>query len=626
MRKLRQECMKKHQAKLQRDLNFHKVYIATENTEGPILNTRRKNRRSKKRQKRVKKTQRQNIKDVAQLNPENVSEELKERTFLNLTNYQLTEDQKYLMFLSKPFSPTPTSIDRPQLEIDWNNFCFRLRHKFNFAIKSKEVNLDDNTPPQEPNPFERSLIKSENTYPIFESCPALELFLDKCGTELLKSTESGQQSSSNLSTQHQKALKDLKNLEKDHGIIIRPYDKGTGFVLRHKADYKAEMEKELGGDVFVKIENKEAAIENCVKRVKGWIKKWREEEPLLTGKVCNWLTPTIKSKPGNNYLNTKRHKPEKNYPGRLISTGRGTYIENLSKLTAFELNKCLPNLKHVIKDGNEFLRMIDELNENDFVGKNPDIIHVSWDVEAMFPSIPKDMGLAECKAQLGTREDGLSTDCVMEALKITLENNLTEFDGELYRQIKGAGIGPNNSSQYCDIAMNKIDGMVMGSTAPYLHNLWIRFRDDTYEPWTHGEAALNEFTTWINTISPHIKFTVKYSREGIEFLDNFIYIREGKFHTKVHSKPSDTFCYLTPNSCHPFHQVRNIPQNTSNRIRKICSEECEYEKQKHEYSSHLVARGYDSNFVSAAFAAAEQKGRGELYKNKGVNNTEGEPQ
>ena len=128
--------------------------------------------------------------------------------------------------------------------------------------------------------------------------------------------------------------------------------------------------------------------------------------------------------------------------------------------------------------------MIDELNENDFVGKNPDIIHVYWDVEAMFPSIPKDMGLAECKAQLGTREDGLSTDCVMEALKITVENNLTEFDGELYRQMKGAGIGPNNSSQYCDIAMNKIDGMVMGSTAPYLPNLWVRFCDDTYM--SHG--------------------------------------------------------------------------------------------------------------------------------------------
>ena len=47
----------------------------------------------------------------------------------------------------------------------------------------------------------------------------------------------------------------------------------------------------LAEGLLVKIENKEAAIENCVKRVKGWIKKWREEESLLTGKVCNWLTP-----------------------------------------------------------------------------------------------------------------------------------------------------------------------------------------------------------------------------------------------------------------------------------------------------------------------------------------------
>ena len=69
--------------------------------------------------------------------------------------------------------------------------------------------------------------------------------------------------------------------------------------------------------------------------------------------------------------------------------------------------------------------------------------------------------------------------------------------------------------------MNKIDGIVMGSTAPYLLNMWVRFRDDTYEPWTHGEEALKEFTTWINTISPHIKFTVKYSREGIRVSGQF---------------------------------------------------------------------------------------------------------
>ena len=234
----------------------------------------------------------------------------------------------------------------------------------------------------------------------------------------------------------------------------------------------------------------------------------------------------------------------------------------------------------------------------------------------MYPSIPKELGLAECRAQLETRTDGLSTDCVMEGLEIALDNNLTEFDGTLYRQEKGAGIGPNYSSPYCNISMNKIDKMVMGAEAPYNPNCWDRYQDDTFEPWTHGENALLEFTTWLNSISPDIKFTIKYSKEGIEFLDIYVYIKNGKFQTKVYSKPSDTYCYLTPNSCHPFHQVKNIPQNTAYRIRKICSEQQEYEEQKRQYTEHLVARGYKREFVVKSFEIVEEKDREELYRER----------
>ena len=41
--------------------------------------------------------------------------------------------------------------------------------------------------------------------------------------------------------------------------------------------------------------------------------------------------------PGNNYVNPKAHKPEKNYPGRMISTGCASAIKNLDASTAHEL-------------------------------------------------------------------------------------------------------------------------------------------------------------------------------------------------------------------------------------------------------------------------------------------------
>ena len=50
-----------------------------------------------------------------------------------------------------------------------------------------------------------------------------------------------------------------------------------------------------------------------------------------------------------------------------------------------------------------------------------------------------------------------STACILEALKITLDHNLTEFDGEMYRQIKGTAMGPANACAYADVVIDKID-------------------------------------------------------------------------------------------------------------------------------------------------------------------------
>ena len=62
--------------------------------------------------------------------------------------------------------------------------------------------------------------------------------------------------------------------------------------------------------------------------------------------------------------------------------------------------------------------------------------------------------------------------------------------------------------------------------------------------------------------------------------------------------------------------MKNIPQNTAYRIRKICSEQQEYEEQKRQYTEHLVARGYKREFVVKSFEIVEEKDREELYRER----------
>ena len=55
----------------------------------------------------------------------------------------------------------------------------------------------------------------------------------------------------------------------------------------------------------------------------------------MSEKFKKWVIPnSTLNKPGNNYANFKAHKPEKNYPARMISTGCEAFTKNLASRRA----------------------------------------------------------------------------------------------------------------------------------------------------------------------------------------------------------------------------------------------------------------------------------------------------
>ena len=272
-------------------------------------------------------------------------------------------------------------------------------------------------------------------------------------------------------------------------------------------------------------------------------------------------------------------------------------------------------------DTPHFLRKIDELNESGLLHNN-DIIHVSVDVVNMFPNIPKEFGMQECKKHLDARENPIfSTECILKAIEICLQNNIGDFNDTTYRQKKGTAMGPKNACDYADVAMNYIDQAVHGNnpacpgfrTTP---QFWGRFRDDIYMPWTKSEEELMEFKEWMNSIHPSLKFTFDYSREGIEFLDLFVYSNNGQIQTKLYSKKSDTHSYLVPTSCHKYHIIHNIPYNIARRVIQNNSEKQNYETDKTKYTKYLTDRGYNVKMVNDSFKRAEEIDRRQLYAKK----------
>ena len=94
---------------------------------------------------------------------------------------------------------------------------------------------------------------------------------------------------------------------------------------------------------------------------------------------------------------------------------------------------------------------LDKFNQ-EFSGNIDNVMLVTWDIENMFPSIDNTMGIAACTAALNDRPTkDPPTACIVDALTIVLENNISYFNNKIYKQVSGSAMGPNHSCSYADI-------------------------------------------------------------------------------------------------------------------------------------------------------------------------------
>ena len=354
-----------------------------------------------------------------------------------------------------------------------------------------------------------ALVKKAEVTPVYTcGSPTVECFIQMIRKELLDSNSFPKCNvrPDNLPAEARKALNEMRQWD----VVFRPYDKGNGLCILEEADYMQRVIEPLNNaEKFEVVEDVAEEIQIVTEKITKWTEKY-SSEPGMTKKIAQWVIPDNKCKTGTNYVNIKRHS-EPPYKNRLISTGCGAHIENLSALTSWELKKC--HLEYCLIDSAHFLAKLKHLNNTGTL-HNHKIIHVSFDIVEMFPSIPKDFGLRQCRQNLDKREDPLfSTDCIIEALDITLSHNVTEFDGVLRKQKYGTGMGPKNSCPYADNSVDYIDQKIHSEDeGPECKPVsWSRFRDDIYTPWIYGLQALIIFFEWLNTLHPTIKFTMNHS-------------------------------------------------------------------------------------------------------------------
>ena len=103
--------------------------------------------------------------------------------------------------------------------------------------------------------------------------------------------------------------------------------------------------------------------------------------------------------------------------------------------------------------------------------------------------------------------------------------------------------------------------------------VWLRYIDDVFFIWTHGQSKLDSFLEYLNEFHQTIKFTSESSMEKVSFLDVMVVKKGGILETDLYCKPTDTHQYLQRGSCHPWHVKKAIPYGQALRIRRICSDD-----------------------------------------------------
>ncbi|XP_074032616.1 uncharacterized protein [Leptinotarsa decemlineata] len=141
--------------------------------------------------------------------------------------------------------------------------------------------------------------------------------------------------------------------------------------------------------------------------------------------------------------------------------------------------------------------------------------------------------------------------------------------------------------------------------------VWLRYVDDTFIIWNHGNAELDTFLKHINNASPSITFTMeKENHNELPFLDVLVKRTDTKWETSVYRKPTRTGQYLNQKSNHHQSTKRGIINTLLDRAFGLCYTKEGLEKELGIIKNDLQRNDYSRVMVEQALARRRQ----ELHK------------
>lgn len=396
----------------------------------------------------------------------------------------------------------------------------------------------------------------------------------------------------NLSKEEWKALRDLQERQ---DIVILPADKGRAVCILTQDQYKEKVETLLG-DRETYDEMERDPTPKFTRETRG-ILKAIERKGNLDRRTYLALYPSDPLPPLF-YGLPKVHKSH--IPLRPIVSSIGSVTYDISKHIASLLSKLVGKSEYHVRDTNSFVRGLQDIRIEE--GE----VMVSFDVEALFTSVPVQVACEEARLRLEKEfsdeestlraKTTLDVPDIVQLLRLCLETAYFRVDGKFYRQKWGTAMGSPVSVVVANLFMESLEQSALQSF-PHPIKYWRRYVDDTFV--VVKSELVSELLNHLNSQHDRIRFTYEVEKEGsLPFLDVRVLRRQdGHLETQIYRKQTHTDKYLDFASHHSTQQKASVPRTLFTRsARCSTTEEARREEDRHVRQA-LRKNGYPNNFI-----------------------------
>ena len=532
------------------------------------------------------------------------------KSVVNLSSFQLTPAMLSLLSKGLNFCPTPGEPDVHSLREDLDKFHVNLRRTQFFSkqvdpnttLDQSSMSLLDTTLETEVGAFDHYRFRNPSKW-----CPKAPIYLESMimfNENHLNEYTPRAPGSQNLTPEEKAALAVLKS---NPDIVIKPADKGSAVVIQDRQDYILEGLRQLQDTNFY-IEVPEDLTEQHNLEVYNLIQELVKDKQI-SAKCADYLylpkprTPQL-------YLLPKIHKNKSPVPGRPIVSGNSSPTERISQLADHFLQPLVQQTQSYVRDTTDFLCKIEDVQD-----LLPGTILCTIDVASLYTNIPNAEGILACAHQLRhNRPPDLqpSNRTITQLLDYVLNKNNFDFNGKHYLQVGGTAMGTKVAPSFANIFMADFEKKHV-YTYPTKPSIWLRYIDDIFLIWEHGETELQCFLDHLNQCHPTIKFTSEFSTTKVNFLDTTIHVDlDGSLYTDLYCKPTDSHNYLRYESAHPHHCKGSLPYSQFLRVRRICTHLEDFDRNALMLAQHFDRRGYPPALTDESLICARRASRDEL--------------